>query len=75
MTKQFAIQQYIDTIIGGTITTTSLCQATACTLPTVLTFIKNHPDRFEKVGRGKYLIKANNVTSVSDPEINDPIAW
>lgn len=63
MTKQNTIQQYIDTIIGGTITTKSLCQATGCTLPTVLTFIKNHPDRFEKVKRGTYTIRQANIAT------------
>ena len=56
MTKQQNIQAYIDTIIGGTVTTKSLALATGCTLPTLLTFIRNNSDRFKKVKHGTYLI-------------------
>lgn len=62
MTKQQTILTYIDTIIGGTVSTKSLCLATGCSLPTVLTFIKNHSDRFKKVKHGTYLILTSAVT-------------
>lgn len=75
MSKQTNIETYIDTIIGATVTTKALCASCNCTLPTVLAYIKNNPNRFEKAGRGKYLIKASNVTSVSNLETNEPIAW
>jgi hypothetical protein len=75
MSKQQVIEDYINTIIGGTVSTTALVQATNCSLPTVLSYIKNNPSRFEKVKRGTYLIKASTVTSVSNTDTNDPIAW
>lgn len=69
MSKQITIQNYIDTIAGNTVTTTDLCNACKCTLPTILTFIKNHPDRFEKVKRGTYTIKHAALSTV--PEIQN----
>lgn len=61
--KQNAIATYIDTIIGGTVTTKALCESTGTTLPTVLSFIRNNSSRFEKAGRGKYTIRAASVTN------------
>lgn len=70
MSKQNTIEQYINTIIGGTVTTKSLCQATGTTLPTVLTFIRKNPQRFQRVARGSYTILAastqNSNTNTHD---------
>lgn len=61
MSKQQSIENYINTIVGATVTTSALCAATKCTLPTVLSFIKNNPHRFEKVKRGTYTIRVSNT--------------
>lgn len=58
MSKQQVIEDYINTIVGGTVTTSALVQATKCSLPTVLSYIKNNPSRFEKVKRGTYMVRA-----------------
>jgi hypothetical protein len=70
MTKQQNIQAYIDTIIGGTVTTKSLSLATSCTLPTLLTFIKNNPNRFRKIKHGTYLILSSAVSTDTTEDIN-----
>lgn len=57
MSKQQLIAQYVDQHIGETITTTQLAEAVGCTLPTVLSFIKNNEQRFVKTGRGRYAIR------------------
>jgi hypothetical protein len=70
MTKQHNIQAYIDTIVGGIVTTKSLSLATSCTLPTLLTFIKNNPNRFRKVKHGTYLILSPAVSTDTTEDIN-----
>jgi len=68
MSKQNTIEQYINTIIGGTVTTKALCESTHTTLPTVLAFIRKNPQRFHRVARGTYTILAeSNQTSNSNP--------
>lgn len=78
MSKQNQIEQYINTIVGGTITTASLCVAAGCTLPTVLSYIKNNPHRFEKVKRGTYTILAAKqemqAGSTSSVAVETPLA-
>lgn len=74
MSKQTRIQDYVNTIVGATITTKSLCISCDCTLPTVLTYIKNNPQRFEKTGRGSYRVLAEStivqqVASTPPPQI------
>ena len=77
MSKQQNIERYINTIVGGTVTTTSLCLSVGCTLPTVLTYIKNNPDRFEKVKRGTYTILAAKqqmqASSASSMTVETPL--
>ena len=70
MSKQQNIQAYIDTIIGTTITTKSLCLACNCTLPTMLAYIKNNPKRFSKIAHGKYAITLNsdNLNIINHPQ-------
>jgi len=63
MSKQQAIEDYINTIVGATVTTSALVMATKCSLPTVLSYIKNNPTRFEKVKRGTYTVRSSSVTS------------
>jgi hypothetical protein len=63
MSKSQDIENYINTIVGATVSTTALCTSCGCTLPTVLSYIRNNPSRFEKAGRGKYLIKAGIVNN------------
>lgn len=65
MAKKQVIEDYINTVIGATVTTNALCIATGCSLPTVLSYIKDHPERFDKVKRGTYTIKAAAFTSSS----------
>ena len=70
MSKTQNIQAYIDTIIGATVTTKALCASAGCTLPTLLTYIRNNPFRFEKAGHGKYTIKAVpfNLDVINHPQ-------
>lgn len=63
MSKQQSIEDYINTVIGATVTTSALATATKCSLPTVLSYIKNNSHRFEKVKRGTYTIKAAALAS------------
>lgn len=65
MSKQKDIEDYINTIVGATVTTNALCTACKCTLPTILAFIKNNPHRFEKVKRGTYSIKGAAAISTT----------
>lgn len=75
MAKKDVIEQYINTIIGGTVTTKALCDATGCSLPTILTFIKNNASRFEKVKRGTYTIRAAAATFVTNNTNTTPFEW
>ena len=70
MSKSQNIQTYIDTIVGATVTTKALCASCNCTLPTLLTYIRNNPSRFEKAGHGKYVIKAVpfNLDIITHPQ-------
>jgi hypothetical protein len=70
MSKSQNIQTYIDTIVGATVTTKALCASCNCTLPTLLTYIRNNPSRFEKAGHGKYVIKALpfNLDVINHPQ-------
>jgi len=70
MSKHSNISTYINTIVGATVTTKALCASCNCTLPTILTYIKSNANRFEKVGRGKYTIKAetNNLAIITHPQ-------
>jgi hypothetical protein len=63
MSKQTKIEEYINTIIGGTVTTKALCEATNTTLPTVLTYIRKNPQRFHRVARGTYTVLAASTQS------------
>lgn len=70
MSKSQNIEDYINTVIGATITTTALAASSNCSLPTVLSYIRNNPSRFEKAGRGKYLIKADNIININNQPQN-----
>ena len=72
MSKQHLIGQYVSQHEGETISTTELASNVGVTLPTVLTFIKNHPDQFEKVARGRYALRALQVEQPSVQEIHLP---
>jgi len=61
LSKQTRIQEYVNTIVGATVTTKSLCISCNCTLPTVLTYINNNPQRFQKTGHGSYRILAESI--------------
>jgi hypothetical protein len=74
MSKQKKIEEYINTIVGATISTTSLATSAGCTLPTVLTFIKNNPHRFTKVSRGRYTIVAESISSAASNINTTPIS-
>lgn len=63
MSKQQVIEDYINTIVGATVTTSALVLATKCSLPTVLSYIKNNPTRFEKVKRGTYTILSASLST------------
>lgn len=75
MAKRDAIEQYINTIVGATVTTKALCLATGCSLPTVLSFIKDNASRFEKVKRGTYTIRAASVTLDTNTINTTPFEW
>ena len=75
MAKRDAIEQYINTIVGATVTTKALCVATGCSLPTVLSFIKDNASRFEKVKRGTYTIRAASVTLDTNSTNTTPFEW
>jgi len=70
MSKHIHISSYINTIVGATVTTKALCSSCGCTLPTTLAYIKNNPNRFEKIGHGKYTIQAeaNNLNIINHPQ-------
>lgn len=71
MSKQQLIQQFVDDNIGQEYRTVAIAEVVGCTLPTVLSFIKNNPDRFEKISHGKYLIKSQTFSvSVSDSSLD-----
>lgn len=59
MSKQKIIDDFINQNIGETFTTQQLCALCHCTLPTVLTYIKNNPSKFIKVKRGIYTVTAS----------------
>jgi len=75
MAKRDAIEHYINTIVGATVTTKALCVATGCSLPTVLSFIKDNASRFEKVKRGTYTIRAASVTLDTNSTNTTPFEW
>lgn len=75
MAKRDSIEQYINTIIGATVTTKALTIATGCSLPTVLSYIKENSSRFEKVKRGTYTIRAASVTLDTTNTNNTPFEW
>ena len=70
MSKHIHISSYINTIVGATVTTKALCASCDCTLPTILSYIKNNPNRFQKIAHGKYTIKAeaNNLDIITHPQ-------
>lgn len=68
MSKQNYILNFINTVEGQSFSTSQLCDAAKCTLPTVLTFIKNNPSRFTKVSRGVYKV---NVTQTMVEQVTD----
>lgn len=74
MSKQNDILNYVNTIVGATVSTTALCESCKCTLPTVLTFIKNNSSRFEKVKRGHYRVLAA-MTNVTQQNIAPQYEW
>lgn len=51
-----AIEDYINGLIGETVSPSDMVEAIGCTSPTVYAFIKTNPNRFEKVSAGKYRI-------------------
>jgi hypothetical protein len=75
MAKKDSIEQYINTIVGATVTTKALCTATGCSLPTVLSFIKENASRFEKVKRGTYTVRAISVTVDTNNSNNTTFEW
>jgi hypothetical protein len=70
MSKQNDIMNFINTVEGQTFSTSQLCDAAKCTLPTVLTFIKNNPSRFTKVRRGIYTV--NSTISIAETATETP---
>jgi len=80
MSKQTQIRDFVTNNSGNTYKTSQMCEEIGCSLPTLLKFIKENPDMFEKSGHGRYLISANTKTmtasdttnvhtnTVSDPE-------
>lgn len=75
--KTNVITNYINTIVGGNVTTTALAVATDCSLPTVLAYIKAHPHRFHRVARGTYRIEPENAANdtIATNETNTQFDW
>lgn len=72
MSKQDQIKQFIDNNVGNEYRTADLAEHVGCSLPTILSFIKNNAHRFEKTGHGKYFIKTEAKTmTVSESSISD----
>ena len=71
MSKQHLIGQYVAQHLGESISTNDLALEVGVSLPTVLTYIKNHPDQFEKVSRGRYLIKSVNAYEVTNVHLSE----
>lgn len=62
MSKQDQIKQFVETNVGREYRTIDIADQVGCSLPTILSFIKNNSTSFEKTGHGKYLIKAEAKT-------------
>jgi len=61
MSKQTQITEFINSNPQSVYTTAELCQHIGCSLPTILKFIKENADRFEKQSRGTYKIVSSNT--------------
>jgi len=64
MSKQKIIDDFINENVGLTFSTRQLCTLCNCTLPTVLSYIKQNDARFTKVKRGIYTINASIASIV-----------
>jgi len=51
---------------------TDICQAVGCTLPTVLSYIKNNPQFISKVHKGLYEFVTQENTIVTESVISQP---
>ena len=58
--KQLLIEQFINAHPFQQVSTTALAATLNISLPTVLSYIKNHPHRFTKVKHGWYQIQPND---------------
>lgn len=71
MSKQKMIDDFINQNIGQTFKTSQICTLCECTLPTVLSYIKQNPSRFTKVKRGIYTINASIATIVESVTVSN----
>jgi hypothetical protein len=64
------IESYINERIGQTITPAQITEAVQCTAPTTYAFIKNNPQRFEKLSAGQYRILSSSASTQIAGDIN-----
>lgn len=57
------IESFINTKIGTIISPAEIIEAVQCTAPTAYAYIKNNPNRFEKISAGKYRILASSAVN------------
>lgn len=62
MAKQTEILTFVNNNTNQQYRTADMCQQIGCSLPTLLKFIKNNPERFTKVSHGVYTIKAQTMS-------------
>lgn len=65
------IESYINERIGQIITPAQITEALECTAPTTYAFIKNNPNRFEKISAGQYRVLA----AVNSSQITTDYNW
>jgi hypothetical protein len=56
MSKHNQIMEFINNNVNTSFRTTQMAETVGCSLPTILSFIKNNPSRFNKTGHGIYTI-------------------
>lgn len=66
MSKTAQIQQYVNNNPNLCIKTKDMAENCSVSLPTLLKYIKNNPEQFEKVEHGKYKILSTTVQSSPD---------
>jgi excisionase family DNA binding protein len=74
--KTPAIEAFVNANVGKTFTTKEMCEQIGCSLPTLLSYLKNNVMKFTMVSYGSYLINSdvtstttlNSADSITDEE-------